>query len=139
MKNSPREAQNSAITGLSLIADGNFVESHHHLANETVLLEGQTMSGRKGITVSADEVIAEAKSRALAVTKSLNPNLKNPEIISSQVGLGALKFAFLKANRNAKLISVGIRRSRCKAIPQSSCNTRTLEHEALHAKPPKLE
>jgi arginyl-tRNA synthetase len=90
-------AQMVVKAGLSLIADGNFVESHHHLANETVLLEGQTMSGRKGITVSADEVIAEAKSRALEVTKSLNPNLKNPEIISSQVGLGALKFAFLKA------------------------------------------
>jgi arginyl-tRNA synthetase len=90
-------AQMVVKAGLSLIADGNFVEAHHHLANETVLLEGQTMSGRKGITVSADEVVAEAKSRALEVTKSLNPNLENPEIISSQVGLGALKFAFLKA------------------------------------------
>jgi arginyl-tRNA synthetase len=90
-------AQMVVKAGLSLIADGNFVESHHHLANETVLLEGQTMSGRKGITVSADEVVAEAKSRALEVTKTLNPNLENPETISSQVGLGALKFAFLKA------------------------------------------
>ncbi len=72
---------------------GNF----HHLANETVLLEGKTMSGRKGITVSADEVIAEAKSRALEVTRQLSPNLVNTDAISKIVGLGALKFAFLKA------------------------------------------
>lgn len=72
-------------------------ENFHHLANETVLLEGKTMSGRKGITVSADDVIAEAKTRALAVTQQLNPNLENASEISSIVGLGALKFAFLKA------------------------------------------
>ena len=90
-------AQMVVKAGLSLIADGNFVESHHHLANETVLLEGQTMSGRKGITVSADEVILEAILRASEVTKNLNPNLENSNEISSQVGLGALKFAFLKA------------------------------------------
>jgi arginyl-tRNA synthetase len=90
-------AQMVVKAGLSLIADGNFVESHHHLANETVLLEGGAMSGRKGTTVPADEVIAEAKALALEATKKLNPNLENAETISSQVGLGALKFAFLKA------------------------------------------
>lgn len=72
-------------------------QNFHHLANETVLLEGQTMSGRKGIVVAADEVIAEAKTRALKVTQELNPNLKNATEVSAQVGLGALKFAFLKA------------------------------------------
>jgi arginyl-tRNA synthetase len=115
-------AQMVVKAGLSLIADGNFVESHHHLANETVLLEGQTMSGRKGITVSADEVVAEAKSRALKLIKERRrvapetylENATTPEAlagatenlnlmnvrdrqISKQVGLGALKFAFLKA------------------------------------------
>jgi arginyl-tRNA synthetase len=111
-------AQMVVKAGLSLIADGNFVESHHHLANETVLLEGQTMSGRKGITVSADEVIAEAKSRALEVVREKNPGSLDHEVeesddgaiiyrfkdsethhaeIAEKVGLGALKFAFLKA------------------------------------------
>jgi arginyl-tRNA synthetase len=67
----------------------------HHLANETVLLEGQTMSGRKGITVSADEVIAEAQTRALEMT---NSSLENPHDVAKTIGLGALKFAFLKAS-----------------------------------------
>jgi arginyl-tRNA synthetase len=109
-------AQMVVKAGLSLIADENFVEAHHHLANETVLLEGQTMSGRKGITVSADEVIAEAQSRALEVVREKNPmsleveesddgtligRLKDTEKLHAEiakiVGLGALKFAFLKA------------------------------------------
>jgi arginyl-tRNA synthetase len=67
----------------------------HHLANETVLLEGQTMSGRKGITVSADEVVAEAQSRALELT---NKDLSDPQATARTIGIGALKFAFLKAS-----------------------------------------
>jgi arginyl-tRNA synthetase len=90
-------AQMVVKAGLGLIADGAYVEKHHHLANETVLLEGQTMSGRKGITVSADEVIAEAKTRALAAMREISPNHPDPEGVAPIVGLGALKFAFLKA------------------------------------------
>ncbi len=90
-------AQMVVKAGLSLIADGNFVEAYHHLANETVLLEGGAMSGRKGTTVPADEVIAEAKVLALQETTKRSPSLENLELVSNQVGLGALKFAFLKA------------------------------------------
>jgi arginyl-tRNA synthetase len=90
-------AQVVVKAGLGLIADGVYVKAHHHLANETVLLEGQTMSGRKGITVSADEVIAEAKARALETVKTISPNHPNPDLVAPQIGLGALKFAFLKA------------------------------------------
>ncbi|HEX2863798.1 MAG TPA: arginine--tRNA ligase [Deinococcales bacterium] len=68
-----------------------------HLAFETVLLEGKTMSGRKGITVSADEVIEEAKRRALDVVREKNPNLDAAEDVARMVGVGALRFAFLKA------------------------------------------
>jgi arginyl-tRNA synthetase len=83
--------------GLSLVADGNYAKQHHHLANETVLLEGQTMSGRKGITVSADEVVSEAKARGLATMQEISPNHPTPDKVAPQIGLGALKFAFLKA------------------------------------------
>ena len=53
------------------------------------------MSGRKGITVSADEVIAEAQSRALALTPE---TLESRDDVAKIIGLGALKFAFLKAS-----------------------------------------
>ena len=84
-------------------------ENFHHLANETVLLEGKTMSGRKGITVSADDVIQEARERALEMVKAKRFSEDEPidfireaydykaQEIGNQVGLGALKFAFLKA------------------------------------------
>lgn len=116
-------AQIVVKAGLSLVSDGSYAKYHHHLANETVLLEGQTMSGRKGITVSADEVIAEAESRALLVIqdkRTVSPDVniqsastelqreaagKNKEQleirdkgIAKPVGIGALKFAFLKAS-----------------------------------------
>jgi arginyl-tRNA synthetase len=68
----------------------------HHLANETVLLEGQTMSGRKGITVSADEVIVEAQARAFEAMREISPNHPHPNVVAPSVGIGALKFAFLK-------------------------------------------
>ena len=90
-------AQIVVKAGLSLVQDGNYAKYHHHLANETVLLEGQTMSGRKGITVSADEVIAEATAQALEAVKNISPNHPNPEAVAPIIGLGALKFAFLKA------------------------------------------
>jgi arginyl-tRNA synthetase len=83
--------------GLSLVADGNYAKQHHHLANETVLLEGQTMSGRKGITVSADEVIAEAQGQALEAMNNMDPKPANPEALAPILGIGALKFSFLKA------------------------------------------
>ncbi len=88
-------AQIVVKAGLFLVGDGSYAKYHHHLANETVLLEGQTMSGRKGITVSADQVIAEAQSRALALTPE---SLEAREAVASVIGLGALKFAFLKAS-----------------------------------------
>lgn len=68
----------------------------HHLAFETVLLEGRTMSGRKGLVVAADDVIAEARRRALEVVRELNPDLEPAEEVARQVGVGALKMAFLK-------------------------------------------
>ncbi len=88
--------------GLSLVSDGTYALKHHHLANETVLLEGETMSGRDGTTIPADEVVAQAKSRALETLKSINPDLMiqkpvEAPVIASIVGLGALKFTFLKS------------------------------------------
>ncbi len=88
--------------GLSLVSDGTYALKHHHLANETVLLEGETMSGRKGTTVPADDVVAQAKSRALETLKTINPDLMvqkpvEAPVIASIVGLGALKFTFLKS------------------------------------------
>jgi arginyl-tRNA synthetase len=69
----------------------------HHLAYEVVTLEGQAMSGRKGITLSVDEVIDEAIKRVKAIILEKTPNLANLDNVARQVGVGALRLAMLKS------------------------------------------
>ncbi|WP_110885963.1 arginine--tRNA ligase [Deinococcus yavapaiensis] len=70
-------------------------ERSFHLAYGTVLLEGQAMSGRKGITLSVDEVLAEAQARAKAVLG--DRELGDADEVARKVGIGALRFAMLKS------------------------------------------
>ncbi|UCH24693.1 MAG: arginine--tRNA ligase [Trueperaceae bacterium] len=72
-------------------------QSSQHLAYEVVTLEGRPMSGRKGITLSIDEVIEEAARRARAVVEEKNPGLSNIDRVAHQVGVGALRFGMLKS------------------------------------------
>lgn len=71
-------------------------DNSHHLAYEVVTLEGQAMSGRKGITLSIDEAVAEAKRRALAVVEE-NAQPTDPAGVADAVGLGALRFSMVKS------------------------------------------
>src|SRR5690606_37104307 len=72
-------------------------EDSHHLAYEVVTLEGQAMSGRKGVTLSIDEVMEEAVRRARAVVEEKNPDLAAIDAVARQVGIGALRFGMLKS------------------------------------------
>ncbi len=72
-------------------------EGFHHLAYEVVTLEGQAMSGRKGITLSIDEAIDEAVRRARAVIEEKNPGLADVDGVARRVGIGALRFGMLKS------------------------------------------
>jgi arginyl-tRNA synthetase len=67
-----------------------------HLAYEVVTLEGQAMSGRKGVTLSIDEVMDEAVKRARAVITEKNPELDAADWVAEQVGIGALRFGMLR-------------------------------------------
>ncbi len=72
-------------------------DNSQHLAYEVVTLEGQAMSGRKGITLAIDTVIDEATERAKKVVLKKNPDLQNISEIARQVGIGALRFSMLKS------------------------------------------
>jgi len=72
-------------------------EDSRHLAYEVVTLEGQAMSGRKGVTLSIDEVMEEAVRRARAVVEEKNPGLPDIDSVARQVGIGALRFGMLKS------------------------------------------
>ncbi len=87
-----------AALALSGTEEGRVASEHsRHLAYEVVTLEGQAMSGRKGITLAIDDVLVEATDRAAAVVKEKNPDLANAEAVARSVGLGALRFAMLKS------------------------------------------
>ena len=77
-----------------------------HLSYAFVTLEGQTISGRKGIAVSADDAMDEAQKRALNVLQGINPDLAAREDaaeIARRIGLGAIRFAMLKAEPTRKI------------------------------------
>ena len=82
---------------LKLSDTGHGYDQSHHLAYEVVTLEGKAMSGRKGITLSIDEVVAEATRRARAVVEEKNPELAAIDEVARQVGVGALRFVMLRS------------------------------------------
>ena len=82
--------------GLEVAGRPDLAEGAYHLAYETVLLEGKQMSGRKGLTVSADEVLDEAVRRARAIIAQKNPLHPDPETAAEQIGVGAVRFAMVK-------------------------------------------
>jgi arginyl-tRNA synthetase len=84
-------------TALALSDAGKGFDASHHLAYEVVTLEGQAMSGRKGITLAIDTVIEEATRRAKTVVQEKNPSLGGIDEVARQVGLGALRFGMLKS------------------------------------------
>jgi arginyl-tRNA synthetase len=69
----------------------------HHLAYEVVTLEGQAMSGRKGVTLAIDTVLDEAVRRARAVVTEKRPDLPAADEVARAVGVGAVRFAMLKS------------------------------------------
>ena len=84
-------------TALALTDTAQGFDTSHHLAYEVVTLEGQAMSGRKGITLSIDEVIDEATKRARDTVEEKNPDLATIDEVARQVGIGALRFGMLKS------------------------------------------
>ncbi|MFC6591197.1 arginine--tRNA ligase [Deinococcus lacus] len=70
-----------------------------HLSYEFVSLDGQTISGRKGISMPVDDALREAAQRGFAELTAKNPELAAradaPEI-ARRIGVGAVRFAMLK-------------------------------------------
>lgn len=83
-------------TALVVAGHPDLAEGACHLAYETVTLEGRRISGRRGHTISVDEVLDEARRRARAVVGEKNPEHPDPETAAEQVGIGAVRFAMVK-------------------------------------------
>ncbi|WP_069806596.1 arginine--tRNA ligase [Vulcanisaeta thermophila] len=73
-----------------------------HYSYEMVNLAGMKMSGRKGVYVSLDELIDEAKSRILSIIKDrFPPNEAGP--VAEAVAVGAIRYSFLSVSPNKPL------------------------------------
>lgn len=70
-----------------------------HLSFGTVLFGSEKMSTREGRVIFLEDLLDEAKRRALAVCSEKNPDLVNKEEVAEQVGIGAILFGELSANR----------------------------------------
>jgi len=89
------------------IAGYTWAEQCQHLSYELVNLPGNVvMASREGTVVLLEDLIREAKSRALQVVEEKNPELTSEEKmdISRAVGLGALKFPILD-RENTKIVT----------------------------------
>ena len=89
------------------IAGYTWAENCQHLSYELVNLPGNVvMASRDGTVVLLEDLIREAKSRALQVVEEKNPELTLEEKmeISRAVGLGALKFPILD-RENTRIVT----------------------------------
>ncbi|GGL68116.1 arginine--tRNA ligase [Deinococcus aerolatus] len=93
-------------SSLGVAGHSGMKERSVHLSYAFVTLEGQTISGRKGVTVSADAAMDEAQKRALIELAKVNPELgaqDGADEIARRIGLGAIRFAMLKAEPTRKI------------------------------------
>jgi len=75
-----------------------------HASHGMIRLPDGKMSTRRGRTILLDDLIDEAKSRALKIIEEKNPDLKNKEDVAQKIGISALKYADLVQNRKTDIV-----------------------------------
>lgn len=71
-----------------------------HISFGTVLFGSEKMSTREGRVILLDQLLDEAKERALAECVAKNPELENKEQVAEAVGVGAVIFGELSIHRH---------------------------------------
>ncbi|MDH4359044.1 MAG: arginine--tRNA ligase [Candidatus Berkelbacteria bacterium] len=67
-------------------------------------LKSGKMSTRRGQVVLLEDLIGEAKERALKIIEEKNPDLENKESAAQQIGISAIKYADLSTNRRSDVV-----------------------------------
>ncbi len=70
-----------------------------HVSFGTVMFGQEKMSTREGRVIFLDDLLDEAKSRALIECTKKNPDLANKETVAEMVGIGAVIFGEMAAHR----------------------------------------
>lgn len=71
----------------------------HHVAFGRVSLEGARMSTRKGNVIKLEDLLQQAISKTRDIIEEKHPELDNKAEVAEQVGVGAIVFNDLSANR----------------------------------------
>lgn len=71
-----------------------------HISFGTVLFGTEKMSTREGRVILLDQLLDEAKERALAECTAKNPELENKDQVAESVGVGSIIFGELSIHRN---------------------------------------
>lgn len=70
-----------------------------HVAFGMISYEGQALSTRKGHVVYLEELLDQARQKALAIIEEKSPDLPNKAEVARQVGIGAVVYTDLSNNR----------------------------------------
>ena len=70
-----------------------------HVAFGRVSIEGGSLSTRKGNVIKLENVLEQAIQKIMDVIEARNPGMANKEQVAEQVGIGAVIFNDLSANR----------------------------------------
>jgi arginyl-tRNA synthetase len=80
-----------------------WADSCEHISFGTVLFGQEKMSTREGRVIFLDELLNEAKQRALVACTEKNPDLVNKDEVAEAVGVGAVVFGELSTHRQRDL------------------------------------
>ncbi len=70
-----------------------------HVSFGMVSFEGEALSTRKGNVVHLEDLLSQAVSKAREIIEEKSPNLENKDEVARQVGIGAVVYTDLSANR----------------------------------------
>lgn len=71
----------------------------HHVAFGRVSIEGMSLSTRKGNVLKLEDVLKQAIAKTKGIMEERNPNLSDMDEVARAVGVGAIVFNDLSANR----------------------------------------
>lgn len=77
-----------------------FAGRAEHISFGMLSFGSKTMKSREGNVIFLNDVLNEARDRALEIIRSKNPNLQNAEAVAEEIGTGAVLFFDLSQNRN---------------------------------------
>lgn len=86
------------------LVDEKYQKGLTHVSYGMIRLKTGKMSTREGNVVYVNDLLEEAIKKSKDIIINKNPNLENIDLVSKQIGIGALIFNYLKSGKNKDII-----------------------------------